>query len=861
MSEKALERISEFKRTTGKRLSLFDCGIEGELPQELSKLDRLIGLDLDHNPIRAQQKYLEISDAKYRWSDDPLKHISSLRNLRSLELRQTEVVWLDAIGELHNLLGLYLTDSKVADLEPIRRLVNLRWLDIAGTLVRDLSPLENLDSLEIITISRTKINDLSPLRKLVEKGIKIIFWECSITNPPLEILQLGRGSILQYWDRLDSGQLPLNESKIQIIGAGGAGKSSLVKRLIDNEFNLGEEQTNGILIRKQGLMINNEHITIRFWDFGGQEIMHGMHKFFLSRRSLYVIVIDARDEDEQVEYWLDHVITFGGNSKAIVVVNKIDENPSFNLDERGLRHKYGDCIDGFYRVSCKSSEGIENLQNRIHYMVAANEMTSQPFPRNWRALKDKLEELDSEYISYDRYQELCSSTNIVDFSEQETLLGFLDNIGVALHFKDLQRYNTAVLNPEWLTTAVYRVLNSRLIADANGAFEAEDLEKYLNDPRYSTKLHHSRFPQNKYHFIADVMEAFQLCYRLPERGIKGRTRYLIAELLPVQEPEISWESEGAVEIEVRYPGLIPPSIIPQVIVMLHPWVIQGMAWRSGTLLYHPVWEASAFIKFDKKDRRIRIAANGQNSRQMLSFIRDTLGKLHGGYPDLRVEEWVPLEGGRGYIKYSKLVKMEAAGEIEEFSEELGRKVKVSDLLNGVEASNRRLSKRPDPVRIAIIYFESKQRNSGMWHHKEDFLRHLLPFAGDGSIDIWNPDNILPGENPEEVLAQQNRAADIVLCLIDSEFLNSEYCKRQFFKENLGSEKRNESDIIPILVEPCVFESVVGLSLIKFANDRPISLFENRASGWTEVVRNILPVISRWKESKSGAQRKFGHSFN
>jgi len=47
-------------------------------------------------------------------------------------------------------------------------------------------------------------------------------------------------------------------------------------------------------------------IRLNIWDFGGQEIMHATHQFFLTKRSLYLLVLDARltQEKNHVEYWL-----------------------------------------------------------------------------------------------------------------------------------------------------------------------------------------------------------------------------------------------------------------------------------------------------------------------------------------------------------------------------------------------------------------------------------------------------------------------------------------------------------------------------------------------------------------------------
>ena len=46
---------------------------------------------------------------------------------------------------------------------------------------------------------------------------------------------------------------------------------------------------------------------VNIWDFGGQEIYHATHQFFLTKRSVYVLVSDERKEDTDFQYWLEIV--------------------------------------------------------------------------------------------------------------------------------------------------------------------------------------------------------------------------------------------------------------------------------------------------------------------------------------------------------------------------------------------------------------------------------------------------------------------------------------------------------------------------------------------------------------------------
>src|SRR5438309_7858825 len=95
----------------------------------------------------------------------------------------------------------------------------------------------------------------------------------------------------------------LYEAKLLIVGEGAVGKTCLAKKFVETRGNATKldhktRSTEGIEIRRWEVQTP---LTYRFrvnvWDFGGQEIYHATHQFFLTKRSLYLFVWDARKED------------------------------------------------------------------------------------------------------------------------------------------------------------------------------------------------------------------------------------------------------------------------------------------------------------------------------------------------------------------------------------------------------------------------------------------------------------------------------------------------------------------------------------------------------------------------------------
>ena len=143
------------------------------------------------------------------------------------------------------------------------------------------------------------------------------------------------------------------------------GKTCLVNRLVHDTFE-PQPMTEGIRITQWPVQLHgDEEVRLHVWDFGGQEIMHATHQFFLTERSLYLLVLSGREGtgDLDAEYWLRMIESFGAESPVIVVLNKIQEKP-FDVNRRALQSKYPG-IREFLRTDCKDRTGLDDLHAAI----------------------------------------------------------------------------------------------------------------------------------------------------------------------------------------------------------------------------------------------------------------------------------------------------------------------------------------------------------------------------------------------------------------------------------------------------------------------------------------------------------------
>lgn len=573
MSELALQIIEKEKREKTGTLNIGRCGLT-EIPDIITEIDGLKSLiignsyhiktnnDLVNNKNRHRMNQINNLEAisklpglQHLYCSEmnitDLAPLANSQNLETLVCSSTLISDLSPLEKLYKLQELTFARTSVSNLNPLASLKKLKTLVCSGTLVVDLMPLRNLPSLQRLFIANTQVFDISPLAHLSElttiycggslvsdlsplieklrNGTKIMWADhivdhriniqnCPLICPPIEFALEGHDAVTEYFDQLEKGGENLNELKIIFLGEGAAGKTSLIRRLRKQEFNPKENQTHGIRIRKTPFEIEAETIEAHLWDFGGQEVMHATHQFFLSQRCIYVLVLNSRTDDK-AEYWLKHAASFGGKSPVLVVLNKIDENPAFEVNRKVLSEKYPQ-IKGYYRLSCQTDQGLVEFEQALREQIAQADTRRTPFPTTWLAVKQHFSSMSKDYIESDEYRAVCLQKGVDQAFSQNVLLQFLHDLGVIINFRNLKNFDTQILNPLWITNGVYRIINSELIAKNKGLLHEQDFNAVINDPRYTegnTTEKTFYYPSNKLHYIVRVMQEFELCFPLEHK--------------------------------------------------------------------------------------------------------------------------------------------------------------------------------------------------------------------------------------------------------------------------------------------------------------------------------------------------------
>ncbi len=96
-----------------------------------------------------------------------LAPLEQLKNIRHLNLNNSQITDLAILQQLPKLEAVYLQGTKISDISALAQLPNLQELDISMTQVNTLEPLKGLKMLRKLNCYGTKITSLDPLKNLV----------------------------------------------------------------------------------------------------------------------------------------------------------------------------------------------------------------------------------------------------------------------------------------------------------------------------------------------------------------------------------------------------------------------------------------------------------------------------------------------------------------------------------------------------------------------------------------------------------------------------------------------------------------------------------------------------------------------
>ena len=510
------------------------------------------------------------------------------------------------------------------------------------------------------------------------------------------------------------------ECKVIFLGDGGAGKSSLISRIMNNTFQLGEfPTTQGVRVIPWKTELDGKPFLVRFMDFGGQEIMHSMHRCFLSNHTVYVVVCSVRNDtnlNADAVRWLEQVNSYASGCPVILALNKADENPGICVNETALKERYPG-LRKVLKTSAAANPGEEFFAGRLDDAImecASSCAQALRGNKGMLAVKRALENMKEPYITADEYRKICRDNGVKELELQRSLLDWFRNLGVAYSYRqkeqDLRLESLRVLEPVWLTNGIYRLILRTEKEGKNGVLSHEHIREILASPFKGDAREDVVYSPDETDFILHVMRMFKISHKAKEGW------ELIPMLMQEETPPTAKASKKGA-LRLRWEGaFLPNNLIHRLMIQKFEELDFRCMWRTGARFKAKSGGCTALAELTD-DKSLDVYVTGGSADDRREYMRSFQDKAEEILNDLNLLNATKkylcciVNGKEGKILYKTV----------EFAWEHGdEKILIQDILEYASPEELLQTVDPDPA-----------------HWKRRIIRIRNPQTEKESAETWN----------------------------------------------------------------------------------------------------------------------------
>lgn len=156
--------------------------------------------------------------------------------------------------------------------------------------------------------------------------------------------------------------------KLVIFGDGGVGKTTLIRKFVTKVFEKDIKMTIGADFSVKNITLENQTITLRIWDFAGEERFRVLLPAFAkgAHGGIFMFDLTRYSSIKNIEDWLsifEYFVSEKTTKIPIIIVGgklDLDEKRSVNVEEVSkLSNKYD--FKGQFECSSKTGKGVEEV--------------------------------------------------------------------------------------------------------------------------------------------------------------------------------------------------------------------------------------------------------------------------------------------------------------------------------------------------------------------------------------------------------------------------------------------------------------------------------------------------------------------
>ena len=391
-------------------------------------------------------------------------------------------------------------------------------------------------SLQVVSGTAMKKLDWNSNQRLLLGGNPLVF-------PPIDVCECGIRSIVQFYIESKSTVKVYQGIKVLMLGCSGAGKTSLVQSLVDQQSRLTEDAEGSAGIDIYDVVVEGDDqlskpLQLSMWDLAGGDEFTYPNCVFLQQPCLVLMTFNMADyADTNFNYmigrWMD--LLLARNNKLVVLpvgthadtlsearrrnvcycvrtrmiehmehhlaavqaeMRKIESRPHISTALSEQLKSYltllsADMVthEEVVAVSSSTLEGISQLFSAIKSMAtdkATFPNVMRPIPSLWLDIESYIEERSYQMdVPVMRWTDLADEIKL-KFGTKHVLqmvVGYLADTGKVLWFSEHPTLNKYIfVRPSWLTDLLKPLFVSDLATSCGAGFHLDDNFKMAGVP-------------------------------------------------------------------------------------------------------------------------------------------------------------------------------------------------------------------------------------------------------------------------------------------------------------------------------------------------------------------------------------------
>ncbi|MBU3014724.1 TIR domain-containing protein [Poseidonibacter lekithochrous] len=844
-----------------------------DFPREIKKLENLKSLISGG----------DWNDGKRKWNRWNIRSIRPLLNLTKLEylnLSNNIIEVIPSLKKLEKIAILHLNNNLIVKINNTAIINSLQELYLSNNKIRFTSFLKKFPFAKTIDIHANDIKDITPLKQLIhENNITNSKWKLNTINiaknplesPPIEIVNISKEAVLNYFEEMLLGETYVNKDvKLILIGNSEAGKTTLAKYL-NNEFELDKKHPPTHWMEEQKLKSKyiiskiKEKCNLNLFDFGGHDYFHDTHHLFFGKNTVYLLIWnldtnnlnirstkmqkvdgsieEVKTQDYPINYWLDSIKYYTREIEAenfdfeiekdteytthvILIQNKVEKlDQIHHLNHKKIVSNYP-FINDFINISLIPKRNLNHLDSLITETLNDTEILGAKLPNYYGIVKDNIARYKGKPIlCIDEFQEYCTTLLGEEINNEQTiyLANYLNQVGTILYKPSIDSEGKVYIDKKWIIEKIHLILSG--LVTLNGEFNDKYLQNMLG--KDDIKMEKD---------IIGLMKDFKIIFKHPDSEKYIAPLYLPPQ--PIQAVKLFLNTNITPYRKIQYTGFIHKNVVLNFFQEYGKLVIKENSskdsfyyWKNGLIIKDLNSNDIVMVQFNLGDDYGNasidiIKLNNDSSTDFADEIVMYIHKINDGY---ETEEMIPKSVSE-YIPLSV---------IHENEEKKNWTFLYADNYYNLGDFKMHLKTTNKMKKIFISY--SKQDITLV----NKFIDHLSALKQDGKVSNWYCTELKAGTKWDSEINKHFEESDIVCFMISPNFMRTQYIHEYEIDKAFERKKKDPKfNIVPIILDFCRWSTEIN-NLSEFTalpyTAKPVVDFDNQNMAWY-IIEECLRLI-------------------